>query len=71
MAIKTPICARITIPKDRLTIFTSVTKEQALEETVLTSHSILRFTRLLSTRWWLLVRIESPVPMPPKANSQK
>ena len=35
----TPICARISIPKDRLTIFTnypSATKDQGLEETVLT-----------------------------------
>ena len=37
MDIKIPIYARIPIPKDRLAIFTSVTKEQALEETVLTS----------------------------------
>ena len=37
MAIRTPICTRIPIPKDRLAIFTSVTKEQTLEETVLTS----------------------------------
>ena len=37
--IKTPICTRILISKDRLAIFTnypSVTKNQALEETVLT-----------------------------------
>ena len=37
--IKTPICARIPISKDRLAVFTnypSVTKDQALEETVLT-----------------------------------
>ena len=37
--IKTPICARILISEDRLAVFTnypSVTKEQALEETVLT-----------------------------------
>ena len=37
--IKTPICARILISKDRLAVFTnypSVTKDQALEETVLT-----------------------------------
>ena len=37
--IKTPICARISISKDRLAVFTnysSVTKDQALEETVLT-----------------------------------
>ena len=37
--IKTPIFARIPISKDRLAVFTnypSVTKEQALEETVLT-----------------------------------
>ena len=37
--IKTPICTRIPISKDRLAVFTSypsVTKEQALEETVLT-----------------------------------
>ena len=36
--IKTPICARIPISKDRLAVFTnypSVTKDQALEETVL------------------------------------
>ena len=36
--IKTPICARIPISKDRLAIFTnypSVTKDQALEKTVL------------------------------------
>ena len=36
--IKTPICARIPISKDRLAIFTNyptVTKDQALEETVL------------------------------------
>ena len=35
----TPICARIPISKDRLAVFTnypSVTKDQALEETVLT-----------------------------------
>ena len=39
LLIKTPICARIPISKDRLAIFTnysSVTKDQALEETVLT-----------------------------------
>ena len=37
--IKPPICARLPISKDRLAIFTnypSVTKDQALEETVLT-----------------------------------
>ena len=37
--IKTPICARIEISKDRLAVFTnysSVTKDLALEETVLT-----------------------------------
>ena len=37
--IKTSICARMLVPKDRLTIFTnypSVTKDQALQETVLT-----------------------------------
>ena len=37
--IKTPICARIPISKDRLAVFTnypSVTKDQVLEETVLT-----------------------------------
>ena len=37
--IKTPICARIPISKDRLAVFTnypSVTKDQTLEETVLT-----------------------------------
>ena len=37
--IKTLICARIPIPKDRLAVFTyypSVTKDQVLEETVLT-----------------------------------
>ena len=37
--IKTPICTRILIPKDRLAVFTnypSVAKDQALEETVLT-----------------------------------
>ena len=43
--IKTPICARIVIPKDRLTVFTNypiVTKDQALEETVLTLfHSVV------------------------------
>ena len=36
--IKTPICAKIPIPKDRLVVITnypSVTKDQALEETVL------------------------------------
>ena len=35
--IKTPICARIPISKDRLAVFTnypSVTKDQTLEETV-------------------------------------
>ena len=31
-----PICARIAIPKCRLTVFTNATKDQALEETVLT-----------------------------------
>ena len=39
LGIKTPICTRIPISKDRLAVFTnypSVTKEQALEETVLT-----------------------------------
>ena len=38
LGIKTPICTRIPISKDRLAVFTnypSVTKEQALEETVL------------------------------------
>ena len=37
--IKTPICARIPIPNDKLPIFTnysSVNKDQTLEETVLT-----------------------------------
>ena len=37
--IKTPICASLLIPNDRLAVFTnypSVTKDQALEETVLT-----------------------------------
>ena len=37
--IQRPICARILIPKERLAVFTnypSVTKDQALEETVLT-----------------------------------
>ena len=37
--IKTPICTRIPIYKDRLAVFTnypSVTKDQVLEETVLT-----------------------------------
>ena len=37
--IKTLICTRIPIPKERLAVFTnypSVTKDQALEETVLT-----------------------------------
>ena len=37
--IKIPICTRTPIPKDRLGIFTnypSVTKDQVLEETVLT-----------------------------------
>ena len=38
--IKTPICTRIPISKDRLAAFTnycsSITKDQALEETVLT-----------------------------------
>ena len=37
--IKPPICARLPISRDRLAIFTnypSVTKDQALEETVLT-----------------------------------
>ena len=37
--ITTSICARILIPKDRLAVFTnypSVTKDQALEQTVLT-----------------------------------
>ena len=36
--VKTAICTRILIPKDRLVVFTSyqsVTKDQALEETVL------------------------------------
>ena len=31
-----PICARIAIPKCRLAFFTNTTKDQALEETVLT-----------------------------------
>ena len=37
--IKTPICTRIPIPKDRFVVFNnypSVTKDQALEEAVLT-----------------------------------
>ena len=36
---KTPICTRVLISKDRLAVFTnysSVTKDQVLEETVLT-----------------------------------
>ena len=54
--IKTPICTRIPISKDRLAVFTnypSVTKDQTLEETVLTClfhpvpvHSCFQFTSI-------------------------
>ena len=44
--IKIPICARIQIPKDKLAVFIKypiVTKDQALEETVLTLfHSVVQ-----------------------------
>ena len=48
--IKTPICARMLIPKDRLAVFTnyqSVIKDQALKETVLA----LFHTEAFSTYW--------------------
>ena len=68
--IKTPICARVPIPKDRLAIFTnypSVTKDQALKETFLTL-----FHPVVHTCFQLVnVRIQSPVMMSSKANSQK
>ena len=68
--INTPICARILIPKDRLAVFTnypSVTKDQALEETVLTN-----FHPMLHSCFQLVsVKIQSPVTMSSKANSQK
>ena len=58
--IKTPICARMPIPKDRLAVFTiyqSVIKDQALEETVLALfHPVVEgFFKLLV----LLLRIQS------------
>ena len=70
--IKTPLYARISIPEDRLTIFTnypSAAKDQALEETV-SPYPILWFTAALNSLV-LLLRIQSPITMSPKANSQK
>ena len=68
--IKTPIWARIPIPKDRLTIFTnypSVIKDQALEETVLTL-----FHPMVHGCFQLVgVRIQSPVTMLSKAITLK
>ena len=49
---KTPICARIPIPKDRLAVFNnypSVTTDQALEEAVLILHIPPCGLRLLSS----------------------
>ena len=66
----TPICTRIQIPKDRLAIFTnysSVTKDQALNETILTLfHPVVHGCFQL-----ISVKIQSPVMMLSKANSQK
>ena len=68
--IKTSICARIPIPKDRLGVFTnypSVTKDQLLEEIVLTL-----FHHMVHSCFQLVgVRIQLPVAMSSKANSQK
>ena len=66
----TPICARILIPKYRIAISTnypSVTKDQALEETVLTlfHHLIQGYFELVD------FTIQLPVTMSSKANSQK
>ena len=76
--IKTPIgaslynlwCKDTPIPKDRLAVFTnypSVTKDQALKETVLTLfHTVVHgYFQLVG------VKIQSPVMMSSKANSQK
>ena len=67
---KTSICARILIPKDRLAVFTnypSVTKDQTLEGTVLPlfHHVVHGCFQLVS------VRIQLPITMYSKANSQK
>ena len=75
--IKTPICARISIPldrsRDRLAIFTNypnVTKDQALEETVLTlfylDHPVVQcYFQLVES-----VQLDSsPIRMSSKANS--
>ena len=70
--IKIPICERIQIPKHRLAVFTncpSVIKDQALEETVLTLfHSVVHGCFQLVN---VTIRIQSPITMLSKANSQK
>ena len=67
--IKTPICTSLPVSKDRLAVFTnypSVTKDQVLEETVLTL-----FHPVVHSCFKLIgVRIQSPVTMS-KSNSQK